>query len=872
MQGTVAVARKFTRSGEDVWSGVEMVTRDVRLGKFEQLGVEVPKAWSQNATNIVAQKYFRGKMGTSERESSARQMIDRVATTITAWGAEQGYFSGDDTVTFHDELTYILVNQMAAFNSPVWFNVGFEESPQCSACFILSCEDTFEGPNGISAWQDKEMKIFLGGSGSGVSLSKLRGSMEQLSKGGMASGPVSFMRGADAWAGTIKSGGKTRRAAKMVILSIDHPDIFEFIWCKAKEERKAQVLAAAGYSGGMEGDVLQSIQYQNANNSVRLTDDFMRAVEEDAEWKLIARTTGRSIGDPIPARALFDAIAEASWQCADPGVQFDTTINDWHTCPESGRINASNPCSEYMHVDDSACNLASLNLMKFRQSDGTLAVGAFRHTVEVMLTAQDILIDRSSYPTEQIAVNARAFRQLGLGYANLGAYLMSIGHPYDSDEGRTAAARITALMHGRAYMHSARMAETMGAYDEFERNRNPHLQVVAKHLDAYQHLGRIDTPLDAAAHDDLWHALELGNHFGYRNAQVTVLAPTGTISFLMDCDTTGVEPDFALVKHKELVGGGSMELINQSVTLALASLEYPQADIGQMVQEISSKGDAVGVVRDEHLAVFDTAQTIAPMGHVRMMAAVQPFISGAISKTINMPHDATQQDIKDVIMEAWRTGVKSLAVYREGSKGTQALSTKPAAPAVDMRPTEAIPPRRRLPDTRQSITHKCSIDGHEGYITMGMHDDGTLGEVFVTGFGKDGSTIAGLINWGATLTSLALQYGVPLEDLARKFRNMRFEPQGRTMNPQIPTTTSLPDYIHRVMAAHFADTDLQEELGVLTDAVRRRMMDDAVVEAEHVVEPVVKHMDDVCRGCGGLMVPTGMCKTCSSCGETGGCG
>ncbi len=703
------------------FDAVEWERRDARIGHgdriaFEQTDVEFPKSWSQNATNIVAQKYFRGQLGHPAREHSVKQMIARVAGTIAGWGRSGGYFaSEEDGDAFEDELTHILLHQMAAFNSPVWFNVGFEESPQCSACFILSVEDTMES---ILDWNTKEGMIFRGGSGSGINLSNIRGSMEPLAKGGTASGPVSFMRGADSWAGTIKSGGKTRRAAKMVVLDVDHPDIREFIWCKANEEDKAAALRDAGFDMSIDGEGFKSIQYQNANNSVRITDEFMRAVEADEEWHLTARATGEPVGEPIQARDLMREIAEAAWRCADPGVQYDTTINRWHTCPVSGRINASNPCSEYMHVDDSACNLASINLMKFRRADGTLDVESFEHAVDVMLLAQEIVVGPSSYPTEEIALNARAFRQLGLGYANLGAYLMSNGMPYDSDAGRATAAAITALMTGRAYRESAHIARALGPYERYAENRDAHIDVKRKHRDAaYKIDDEIcsDPELLAAARRAWDEAVELGERFGYRNAQATVLAPTGTISFLMDCDTTGVEPDFSLVKFKELVGGGQMTIINRTVPLALQTLGYSEQQVEQIEAHLAEHDTIVGApgLAEEHLPVFDVAvgeRAISHMGHLKMMGAVQPFISGAISKTVNMPLQSTVEDIADAYTQAWHLGIKALAIYRDGSKTAQALRTdaqqgvqEPAdveaivEQAVSKALAEAGPRRKRMP-------------------------------------------------------------------------------------------------------------------------------------------------------------------------------
>src|SRR3954449_2726561 len=681
----VSVGRRFTESGVSPFDAVEWEIRDAVIGDpekpaFEQRGVEFPKSWSQNATNIVAQKYFRGRMDSPERESSVKQMIFRVAGTIAGWGRETGYFaSSEDADAFEDELTHILLHQMAAFNSPVWFNVGFEEHPQCSACFILSVEDTIES---ILDWNTKEGMIFRGGSGSGINLSRIRASKEHLSKGGLASGPVSFMRGADAWAGTIKSGGKTRRAAKMVVLDIDHPDVLDFIWCKAREEEKAMALRDAGFDMRLDSEAFASIQYQNANNSVRVTDEFMQRAERGEEWELKARVD-EAANEIVDAKDVLNQIADAAWRCADPGVQYDTTINEWHTCPVSGRINASNPCSEYMHVDDSACNLASLNLMKFRRADGTFDVEAFEHAVDIVILAQEIVVGPSSYPTEQIGVNARAFRQLGMGYANLGALLMANGVAYDSDEGRTLCGAITALMTGRAYRTSAEVAGAIGPYDRYAENRDPHNHVMRKHREAaYAIDGEMcsDTDLLEAARRVWDEAIEVGDRNGYRNAQATVLAPTGTISFLMDCDTTGVEPDFSLVKFKELVGGGQMMIVNRTVPLALQTLGYQPEQVAAIEAHLAEHATIVGApgLSDEHLPVFDVAvgeRAISPMGHIKMMAAAQPFISGAISKTVNLPESVTVEDIAGVYSEGWKLGLKALAIYRDGSKTAQALKT-----------------------------------------------------------------------------------------------------------------------------------------------------------------------------------------------------
>ncbi len=1329
------LSRFFTQPGVHPYDAVEWELRDARIGhggkvSFEQPDVEFPVTWSQNATNIVAQKYFRGQLNSPARERSVRQMIGRVAGTIADWGRQRGYFaSAEDGDTFEAELTHILLHQIAAFNSPVWFNVGFEEQPQASACFILSVEDTMES---ILDWNTKEGKIFRGGSGSGINLSNIRGSMEPLAKGGTASGPVSFMRGADSWAGTIKSGGKTRRAAKMVVLDVDHPDIEHFIWCKAREEDKAAALRDAGFDMSIDGDGFLSIQYQNANNSVRVSDKFMRAVENGDEWRLIARATRAPVGEALDARKLMNQIAEAAWRCADPGVQYDTTINQWHTCPNSGRINASNPCfpadarvhttrglmgigelvrrgeagedvrvythrataedpgegvvatrpiafmrngvkpivrlrfangaelrctpnhrvwtlnrgyvraeeltgsdrvllndvptpatdaawalpvkvhalaksfarggtvthqplpetwseglaeltghligdgcltdaqtqwvydddvadglleshagllrelvggascqemdngtvqlrvgsaavrelfaglgvttarahekrmpqailaapteiqasflrglfgadgcvarvesagkasryaglgsrseallkdvqrllsafgvrgriyrvsesggpsfsytrkdgttveytsregfdlritgsdlerfatavgfstprkqaalesllaettryrtkpgttlvareddgqeevfnlteplhhsyivdgvvvancSEYMHVDDSACNLASLNLMKFRRADGSFDVAAYEQAVDIVFLAQEIIVGASSYPTDEISRNANAFRQLGLGYANLGAFLMSNGMPYDSDAGRGTAAAITALMTGRAYRRSAEIAAAVGTYERYPENREPHNDVMRMHRDASYAIPDTtceDEPLLAAARRSWDEAVALGEQHGYRNAQATVLAPTGTISFLMDCDTTGVEPDFSLVKFKELVGGGQMTIVNRTVPLALRELGYDDQQIEQIEAHINEHGTIVGApgLASEHLPVFDVAvgeRAISHLGHIKMMGAVQPFISGAISKTVNLPESATVEDIADAYLQAWHLGVKALAIYRDGSKTAQALRTdaqkgegaKGAASqeAIDQAVAEALakagpaPARRKMPRERQSITHKFSIAGHEGYITAGMYEDGSVGEIFLTDIGKEGSTLRGMMNSFATTISIALQYGVPLETLVRKFSYMRFDPEGMTTNPEIPFAKSLPDYIMRWLASRFLDEEIQEELGIMTQAVRaKKMAQDsatslggdtagpagpapsagadagdggasvaptaALTDTPPVVPAKASGLDvgPACSQCGGMMQRTGSCYTCPSCGNNTGCG
>ncbi len=937
LQG-LSIERRFSTAGTHPFDEVEWEMRDAVIGDpaspaFEQRGVEFPKSWSQNATNIVAQKYFRGQLGSEQRESSVKQMVGRVAGTISDWGREGGYFASDeDADAFEAELTSILLNQKAAFNSPVWFNVGFEERPQCSACFILSVEDNMDS---ILDWNTKEGRIFRGGSGSGINLSNIRGSMEPLQKGGTASGPVSFMRGADSWAGTIKSGGKTRRAAKMVVLDIDHPDVEHFIWCKAKEEEKAAALRDAGFDMSIDGEGFTSIQYQNANNSVRVTDDFMEAVEAGEDWHLTARTTGEAV-KTLDARELMSQIADAAWRCADPGIQYDTIINRWHTCPESGRINASNPCSEYMHVDDSACNLASLNLMRFRREDGSFDVEDFEHAVDVVFLAQEIVVGFSSYPTEEITENANKFRQLGLGYANLGALLMSDGLPYDSAEGRNVAAAITALMTGRAYRQSALIAAgATGPYEEYERNREPHNGVMRMHRDASYDVDPtgIKGDLLEAAQRAWDEAVELGEEHGYRNAQATVLAPTGTISFLMDCDTTGIEPDFSLVKFKELVGGGQMTIVNKSVPLALRTLGYAEPQVEQIDAYIAEQSTIVGApgLEDEHLPVFDVAvgeRAISHTGHIDMMAATQPFISGAISKTVNLPQSATVEDIADAYTRGWKGGLKALAIYRDGSKTAQALRTdaqeEKGAEAAEETP---VPVRKKMPRERESITHKFSIAGHEGYITAGKYEDGTVGEIFLTDIGKEGSTMRGLLNAFATSISIGLQYGVPLETFVRKFSYMRFEPEGITGNPEIPFAKSLPDYIMRWVASRFIeDTETLEDLGILTAEVRAKRDAEttqlglgidtsggtagpanggnggnggnghsnpgngaetakasggqavpasaAFTETPPVVPARMSGLDlgPACEQCGGMMQRTGSCYTCSSCGNNTGCG
>jgi ribonucleoside-diphosphate reductase alpha chain len=896
---SLAVRRYFTIPGREPFDEIEWETRDAFIpGKdkpvFEQKDVEFPKFWSQTATNIVAQKYFRGRMTSPERERSVRQMIGRVVDTISAWGRKDGYFSTEEEAdTFEAELKAILVNQLASFNSPVWFNVGFEERPQCSACFILSIEDSMDS---ILDWIRREGVIFRGGSGSGVNLSKLRSSKEQLSKGGYASGPVSFMRGADASAGTIKSGGKTRRAAKMVVLDVDHPDIEEFIWCKAHEERKARVLESAGYDMSLDSPDWASIQYQNANNSVRVTDAFMEAVEGDADWNLTARTDG-AVVDTIKARKLLKDIADAAWQCADPGVQYDTTINNWHTLPNTSRINASNPCSEYMSIDDSACNLASLNLMKFRREDGELDVEAFAHAVDVMFLAQEILVGNSSYPTPEIERNAKAYRQLGLGYANLGALLMARGLPYDSEEGRAYAAAITALMTGRAYRKSAEIAGRMGAFAGYAPNAAAMIGVMAQHRAAVANIdGASSVPSDLLtacrqAWDDV---LNLGEVHGYRNAQSTVLAPTGTISFMMDCDTTGVEPDFSLVKSKKLVGGGEITIVNKSVPMSLDKLGYAPAEVEEIVAFVDERNTVVGApyLKADHYPVYDCAvgdRAIHYMGHVKMMGAVQPFISGAISKTVNLPETVTVDEVAQLFVESWKLGVKAIAIYRDNCKVAQPLSGKKDGDAqaslVAALPPAPLTQRRRLPDDREEVGRKFRVGDYEGYIHVGLYEDGTPGDIFVD-IAKEGTTLAGLMNSIMISVSLGLQYGVPLEVYVSKFSHMRFEPSGMTNDPDIRVAKSIVDYIFRWMGKRFLTIEQQEELGIMSAEVRARLADgyrNGVDPPAATATPVeaappgqtalFNAFEDAqeCAKCGGRMVRTGSCYTCRDCGTNTGC-
>jgi ribonucleotide reductase alpha subunit len=1055
----LGVRRFFTIPGRDPFDEIDWETRDALIpGKdgavFEQKNVEFPKFWSQTATNIVSQKYFRGRMSSPEREQSVKQMIGRVVSTIGAWGREGNYFADEaEAETFEAELKAILVNQYAAFNSPVWFNVGFEERPQCSACFILSIDDSMES---ILDWIRREGIIFRGGSGSGVNLSGLRSSKEQLSKGGYASGPVSFMRGADASAGTIKSGGKTRRAAKMVVLDVDHPDVEEFIWCKAREEEKARVLEQAGYDMSLDSGDWASIQYQNANNSVRVTDGFMEAAAADADWNLTARTDG-AVVDTVKARELLRQIADASWRSADPGVQYDTTINKWHTLPNTGRINASNPCcfvgetlvdtdeglltftelferkaagealpqawsftadgaepelrpitnvwvagattqlvevttsaghslrctpdhrfltpqgfvearelesgyelmafsteeaqedgplvtlrkivvrdsvaavrpieslepllvydleaagehnftvasqsnsavvvhnSEYMSIDDSACNLASLNLLKFRREDGELDVEAFEHAVDVVFLAQEIAVGYSSYPTPEIERNAKAYRQLGLGYANLGALLMARGLPYDSEEGRAYAAAITALMTGRAYRKSAEIAARMGAFAGHQPNAGAMIGVMSMHRAAVgniEHTESVPKDLLTACRRAWDEALNLGEVHGYRNAQATVLAPTGTISFMMDCDTTGVEPDFSLVKSKKLVGGGEITIPNKTVPMALEKLGYAPSEVEEVVAFVDERNTVIGApyVKPEHYPVFDCAigeRAIHYTGHVKMMGAVQPFISGAISKTVNLPETVTVDEVSQLLLDSWKLGVKAIAIYRDNCKVAQPLSGRKdgdAQLAVPAAPPVPLTQRRRLPEDRVEVGRKFRVGDYEGYIHVGLYEDGTPGDIFVD-IAKEGTTLAGLMNSFMISVSLGLQYGVPLEVYVSKFAHMRFEPSGMTNDVDIRVAKSIVDYIFRWMGKRFLSIEHQEEVGILSPEVRARLAQSyAALEGKPAAEvpaeaappgqtALFNNWEDAveCAKCGGRMVRTGSCYTCRDCGTNTGC-
>ena len=912
--------RRFTNGKTAPFDAVEWERRTAQIGNekgqviFRQENVEVPKPWSQTATNIVASKYFHGKPNTSARETSVKQLIGRVADTIVHWGEQGGYFASPDSrEAFRDELTHLLVEQKMAFNSPVWFNVGVQPKPQCSACFINSVQDSMDS---IMNLAKTEGMLFKWGSGTGTNFSTLRGSRETLSGGGIASGPVSFMKGFDAFAGVIKSGGKTRRAAKMVILNVDHPDIPEFISCKTKEERKAHVLIEQGYDPSIDGEAYSSVFFQNANHSVRVTDEYMQAVEEDRDWWTRNVTDGQP-NEKFRARVLLREMAESAWNCGDPGMQYDSTVNRWHTCKGTDRIYASNPCSEYMFLDDTACNLASLNLLKFLGPNGQFDVEGFRHAVDVTITAQEILVDNASYPTPKITQNSRDFRPLGLGYANLGALLLSLAVPYDSDQGRDICGAVTALMTGEAYAQSARIAERLGAFPGYRENREPMLDVMRMHRDALRPIKEenVQPQLLRTARQSWDDAVELGEHCGYRNSQVSVLAPTGTIGFMMDCDTTGIEPDLALVKHKRLVGGGVIKIVNNTVPMALMRLGYSDVQTSLIVDWIDQHGSIEGApaLRSEHLPVFDCSlatnggRSIAWRGHLRMMAAAQPFLSGAISKTINMPEESTVEDVMQAYIESWKLGLKAVAIYRDNSKRSQPLSaaggkktekaeaTAAAVPAATQAAASAVQmevaapaqkelfrePRKKLPNERRSITHKFNVGGHEGYLTVGMYDDGEPGEIFIK-MAKEGSTLSGIMDGFALSVSIALQYGVPLRALVDKFVNARFEPSGYTGNKQIPYAKSIIDYIGRWLGGKFISSDYvvqtteSAEASSLPSTPQPTPVSSVSVAEEKSSEKISRPraaIDDApsCSECGMLMSPNGSCYKCENCGSTSGC-
>ncbi|MHB8379408.1 MAG: vitamin B12-dependent ribonucleotide reductase [Acidimicrobiales bacterium] len=938
----IGIRRFFTTEDRHPYDEVVWDRRDARISNFrdgsvafEQLDVEVPSTWSFNATNILAQKYFRGTLGTPERETSLKQVVDRIVDTVTSWGVERDYFvDEEESETFRAELKHLLITQKAAFNSPVWFNIGVKGVPQQgSACFILAVEDSMRS---ILNWYTEEGIIFKGGSGAGVNLSKIRSSAEALEGGGTASGPVSFMRGADASAGTIKSGGKTRRAAKMVILDANHPDIEEFIWCKANEENKARVLRDAGFDMDLDGKDINSIQYQNANNSVRVSDEFMEAVLADGDWNLTARH-GHATIRTVKARELWRQIARAAWECADPGLQFDTTINKWHTSSNTDRINGSNPCSEYMHIDNSACNLASINLMKFLDTDGRFQVDAFKSAVEVLFSAQEIIVGAADYPTEKIGENSRKFRQLGLGYANLGALLMASGLAYDSDAGRAWAGAITALMTGHAYATSARTAGRMGPHEGFAENAEPMLNVLRMHRDAAYEIDADLAPADilAAAKGAWEEAVDLGVRHGVRNAQATVLAPTGTIGLLMDCDTTGIEPDLGLVKFKKLVGGGNMSIVNQTVPRALDVLGYSEEERDVIISYIDEHKTIVGApaLKAEHLPIFACSMgnnTIHYSGHVRMMGAVQPFISGAISKTVNMPEDATIEDVENLHLDAWRLGIKAVAIYRDNCKVGQPLSTAKkdgegqsapvsesevdAAEMVELyaqiaRLEAALKHardegahvvvgavRERLPRRRVSSTFAFRVADCEGYVTVGEYEDGRPGEVFIK-VAKQGSTLAGIMDAFSISISLGLQHGVPLATYVRKYQNMKFEPSGMTDDADLRIATSLVDYIFRRLALDYLSPLEREEIGVLStsERIQPTLLGVAEQATPTINLPIQQSLIEVnekpaapreapglisrseqrdapmCYQCGNAMQRAGSCHVCSTCGATSGC-
>jgi ribonucleoside-diphosphate reductase alpha chain len=911
--GGIHVERRFTHEGVHPFDEVTWESRTAAIGNekgesvFEQKDCEIPTFWSQMATNVVVSKYFRGKLGTPGRETSVKQMISRVADTIGKWGREGGYFATEtDAQAFQDELTHLLLHQKMSFNSPVWFNLGVATSkPQISACFINSVEDTMES---ILTLAKTEGMLFKYGSGTGTNLSTIRSATESLAGGGTASGPVSFMKGFDAFAGVIKSGGTTRRAAKMVILNADHPDVEEFITCKVSEERKAWALIEAGYDSAFTGEAYASVFFQNSNNSVRVTDEFMRAVQDDRDWHLRAVTDSNRILKTVKARELMRLIAESAWQCGDPGMQYDTTINDWHTSAVTGRINASNPCSEYMFLDDTSCNLASINLTRFLNDDGSIDIEAYKHAIHITITAQEILVSNASYPTEKIARNSEEFRPLGLGYANLGALLMARGVPYDSPQGRDLAACLTSILTGEAYAQSARIAREIGPFSGYAANRQPMLRVVGKHREAAYNIptDNIEPDLVGAARHAWDEAHELGARHGYRNAQATVLAPTGTISFMLDCDTTGVEPDIALVKYKKLVGGGMLKMVNGTVPAALRRLGYGETAIADIIAFIDENDTIEGAptLREEDVAVFDCAFTpqngkrsITWQGHLRMMAAVQPFISGAISKTVNMPNEATVEDIERAYTDGWKLGLKAVAIYRDGSKRSQPLATSMDKTTGHRVQVVERPLRKRLPAERTAITHKFEVGGHEGYITVGLYEDGTPGEIFLR-MAKEGSTVSGLMDSFATAVSLALQYGVPLPALVDKFSHTRFDPQGFTRNPEIPIAKSVMDYIFRWLASRFLPQEERDRLGII-----RREADGSVTEPVSAADAEIEAMaaaavavpaaptrkpvtaipttsagafinqEDAptCSDCGSLMVRNGACYKCHNCGATSGC-
>ena len=899
----LSLKRFFTKEGAHPFDEIKWEKRKAVIKNskgeivFEQNGVEVPSFWSQTATDIVSEKYFSGHLGKDGRESSVKQLINRVVDTVTSWGKTSGYFATEkDSQIFNEELKYILVNQKGSFNSPVWFNLGIEEKPQCSACFILEVLDNKES---IAEWYRTEMFIFSGGSGAGVNLSNIRSSFEPISKKGKASGPISFMKGADAIAGTIKSGGKNRRAAKMVILNVDHPDIRDFIVCKWREEEKAKSLIALGYDDAIDGEVYGNVFFQNANNSVRVTDEFMAAVENDGMWDLKAVRSGE-VKETVKALDIMKLISEAAWHCADPGVQFDTIINKWHTCPASGRINGSNPCSEYMHLDNSACNLASINLMRYVDSSGNFDFESFRKTVRIFTIAQDIIVSHSSYPTEKIAENARAFRQLGLGYANLGAFLMYKGLPYDSDAGRAWASAVTSLLTGEAYVTSTYLSEAVGPFAGFLKNREPMLNVLKMHGEEAKKIKKEYLPEDVwNAANNCWQvSYERGEQVGVRNSQATVLAPTGTISFMMDCDTTGVEPAFSLVTYKKMVGGGFLKMVNKTVEAALKNLGYSNELTKEITDYIIANDTIEGAphIKEEHLPVFDCAvhapggsRAIHYMGHIKMMAAAQPFISGAISKTVNLPASVTVEDVAETYMESWRLGLKAIAIYRDGSKGSQPLNTgkasKKDAVKDEKEDTENSGKdsdgRRRLSADVVSWRHKFAVAGHEGYLHYGVYEDGSLGEIFIR-MAKEGSTISGLLDSIGILMSISLQYGVPLKTIVRKMIHSRFEPSGYTENADIMVAKSILDYLAKFLAIRFLSSEEQQEFGIF---VNNTIAENGQVHAEVVrteangassqknetkklESPITFSFSDApaCR-CGGIMVRTGSCFTCPSCGE-----